>query len=186
MAVWAYEGHGGVLSFVVGWSWVRCVGGMIPRGGGGRMGRWSCVFGLLGWFMQGVQVFSRYRVRVAGVLGGVLVLGVLSRGVPIGCVVWDKYLGDSLYAVAFYLGVSLLWGSPCLFWKVLITSVYVSVIEVFQRSGVPLRLGASPSRFVRLFAYLVLGSHFSWWDMAAYAVGVGVIVVVDRWLAKGV
>jgi hypothetical protein len=70
---------------------------------------------------------------------------------------WDKYLGDGLYAVACYLGLGLILGRGRLRIKLGLTLLYVSAIEVFQLSGIPLRLIQSDSSLVRLFARACLG-----------------------------
>jgi hypothetical protein len=124
-----------------------------------------------------------YRQTMVLLLVMVIGAGLLSRSLPLGLAVWDKYVGDGLYAVAFYLGLCLLLGSGRLRIKLALALLYVTSIEVFQLSSIPLRLGQSDSPLVRLFARGVLGSTFSWWDLLAYAVGIAGIVRIDRWLS---
>ncbi len=124
-----------------------------------------------------------YRPALALLLLAVVGVGLLSRSLPLGLVVWDKYVGDALYAVAFYLGLCLLLGRGRLWVKLALALLYVTSIEAFQLSAIPLRLTQSDMALVRLFARGVLGSTFSWWDLLAYAVGLALIVPLDRWLA---
>jgi len=123
-----------------------------------------------------------YRPMIALLLVAAIGAGLLSRTLPLGLAVWDKYLGDSLYAVAFYLGLCLLIGSGRLHSKLALTMLYVTSIEVFQLTDIPLRLTQSADLLVRLLARGVLGSTFSWWDLLAYAAGVAAIAPLDRWL----
>ncbi len=124
-----------------------------------------------------------YRPALALLLPAVIGVGLLSRALPLGLAVWDKYLGDSLYAVAFYLGLGLLLGSGRLRSKLALTLLYVTSIEVFQLTDIPLRLTQSVEPLVRLLARGVLGSTFSWWDLLAYAAGIAAIAPLDRWLS---
>jgi hypothetical protein len=48
------------------------------------------------------------RLRCAAALAAVIVLGIVSRTVPTGWSLYDKSLGDVLYAVAAYLALALL------------------------------------------------------------------------------
>ena len=118
----------------------------------------------------------RYLITLILVAG----LGIVSRLFPTGSILWDKYLGDMVYAAVFYLGLSLIWPRGTLAAKSFWTVVYVVTIESFQLTPIPARLGHSDSRAVRLFAYVVLGSRFSGWDLVAYGVGLAAIMLVDR------
>ena len=109
-------------------------------------------------------------------------VGLVSRLLPIGVRLWDKYVGDMVYAAAFYLVVSLIWRDWSIAPKLLITAIYVVAIEAFQLTPVPTQLGQSRQIVVKLFAYVVLGSKFSWWDLLAYGVGIAAVVSVDRWI----
>lgn len=124
-----------------------------------------------------------YRPTIALLLAAAIGGGLLSRARPLGLAVWDKYLGDSLYAVAFYLGLCLLLGSGRIRSKLALTLLYVTGIEVFQLTDIPLRLTQSADLLVRLLARGVLGSTFSWWDLLAYAAGIAAIAPLDRWLS---
>ncbi len=99
---------------------------------------------------------------------------------PIGFSLWDKYLGDVLYAAVFYLGLSLIWPKGPIPPKAAMTAGYVLVVESFQLTPIPGQLGQSDSVMIRVFAYLVLGSKFSGWDLLAYGVGIAGIALIDR------
>jgi hypothetical protein len=123
---------------------------------------------------------SRYRREVLGVTGVVVFLGLLSRVLPLGVLVWDKYLGDALYAAAFYLALSFLWPKGSVVSKVALVSIYVVTVELFQLTPFPAYLNRSDYLPVRLFAYLVLGSTFGWWDLPAYGVGIALMAGIDK------
>jgi Protein of unknown function (DUF2809) len=89
-----------------------------------------------------------------------------------------------LYAAMFYLAVSLLWADWTMTTKALVTAPYVVTIEVFQLIGIPAQLNQSHQLLVKLFAHVVLGSTFSWWDLLAYGVGISAIIGVDRHLKQ--
>lgn len=125
---------------------------------------------------------NAYRLKVLLLLFAAAAVGLVSRLLPIGVILWDKYVGDAVYAAAFYLVVSLIWRDWPIATKVLITTIYVVAIEVFQLTPVPTQLGQSRQIVVKLFAYIVLGSKFSWWDLLAYGVGIAVVASVDRWI----
>ena len=74
----------------------------------------------------------------------------------------------------------MIWPSGALARKAFWTAVYVVAIETFQLTPIPARLGHSDSLVIRLFAYVVLGSSFSGWDLLAYGVGLAGIMVLDR------
>ncbi len=111
-------------------------------------------------------------------------LGIVSRLFPIGFILWDKYLGDVVYAAVFYLGLSLIWSSGTVTAKAVLSGVYVIAIETFQLTPIPLQLNRSHNAIIRLFAYLVLGSRFSGWDLLAYGVGLAGMVGLD-WFYGG-
>lgn len=110
-------------------------------------------------------------------LAAIVVTGILSRVVRTGSILFDKYLGDALYAAMIYA-----------IFRLFSTSRYVAVysfaavfaIELFQLTMIPARLFASEHLWVRLIARL-LGTHFSWLDVLAYAAGIaGMRVALDR------
>ena len=106
-------------------------------------------------------------------------LGILSRRQQIGNIYWDKYLGDALYAVMFYLCLAIIWPSKTILLRILATSVFVICIECFQLTGIPLQLRESGNTLAKVVS-IVLGTKFGWPDMIAYFVGIGAIAAADQ------
>ena len=91
---------------------------------------------------------------------------------------------DVAYAACASLGIALIWNHmPASIASAIAFAVCIA-IECFQLTGIPLQLNRSDFLPIRVFAYLVLGSGFSWWDMLAYAVGVVVAAVGDVCLTR--
>ena len=128
--------------------------------------------------MTGLHRSHRHRLFWVTCL--VAAIGIISRVVQIGSSIWDKYVGDIVYAAVFYLLLSLIWGEGAVIVKVILTIVYVVAIETFQLTQIPASLSQSTNLAIRAFAYVVLGSGFSWWDMLAYGVGIGGISLIDK------
>ncbi len=112
----------------------------------------------------------------------VIVLGLASRRVPLGVALWDTYLGDALYAQLAFLVLSLVWPGWSTARRAALAATLVTAVELFQLTAIPAALNRSPVLPVRLFAYLVLGSAFSWWDLLAYAVGITAVACIDMHL----
>ena len=125
-------------------------------------------------FRKGYQ----YKLLLATCL--VAAIGIISRVVYAGSVIWDKYLGDAVYAAVFYLVLSLLWREGTIPVKAMSTMAYVVAIEIFQLTGIPAHLNQSDNLVIKAFAYVVLGSAFSWWDMLAYGAGIGGALLADK------
>ena len=123
---------------------------------------------------------SNYTYKLLLVICLVAAIGIVSRVVFIGFLIWDKYLGDVVYAAVFYLILSLVWRKGTTVGKALLTTAYVVVVEVFQLTQIPVYLNRSENFFVKTFAYVVLGSVFTWWDMLAYGVGIGGALILDK------
>jgi hypothetical protein len=118
------------------------------------------------------------RLRIASTLVVVVALGLVSRLRPLGYHLWDKSLGDALYAVAVYLVVGLLRPRWPAVWLALAAFALTLAVECFQLTGVPARYGhVRPVRWV-------LGTTFSWADIAAYLVGIAAITAADARLLR--
>ena len=127
---------------------------------------------------------KRYRVRLFLTTCLVAAIGITSRVVGVGSLIWDKYVGDVVYAAVFYLVLSLIWAEGTTTVKIILTAAYVVAIEVFQLTQIPVRLNQSENLVIRVFAYVVLGSRFSWWDLLAYSIGIAGILALDRWYLR--
>lgn len=111
----------------------------------------------------------RTRGQWLAALAGIIALGIVSRVWPVGFVLWDKNLGDVLYAAMLYALLRVVWRGPAL--SVLIASmVLVTAIEAFQLTGIPLGWAGSSNWVVRVVGRLA-GTQFAWLDLVAYACG---------------
>jgi hypothetical protein len=102
-------------------------------------------------------------------------MGILSRVFRTGSVLFDKYLGDALYAAMVYALLRLFWTPAVVAFSAM---VVMTLIETFQLTMIPARLLASEHFTVRILARL-MGTQFSWLDLLAYAAGIGCIYLVD-------
>lgn len=107
---------------------------------------------------------------------GIIGVGILSRLWHTDFIVFDKYLGDALYAAMIYALLRTFWQKAHV---ALPAMLLVTAIELFQLTGIPGELVASELLPVRICGRL-LGTHFSWLDLVAYGVGIGFIYVADR------
>jgi Protein of unknown function (DUF2809) len=112
---------------------------------------------------------------------GIIAMGVLSRIIHTGFVVFDKYLGDALYAAMVY-GMLRLVSSPSA--SALCATIVMTAIELFQLTMIPARMLASGHMTTRICARL-MGVEFSFVDLLSYAVGIGCIYLVDSFQRKG-
>ncbi len=108
-------------------------------------------------------------------LMGIITMGILSRVVHTGLVVFDKYLGDALYAAMVYAIFQLLWRTAAV---AVSAMVVMTVIELFQLTMIPARMLASEHLIARICARL-MGTEFSFLDLLAYGVGIGCIYLAD-------
>jgi len=109
-------------------------------------------------------------------LVGIISTGILSRVVRTGFVVFDKYLGDALYAAMAYAFLRL-FNRPAT--AAMMTSAVIMVaIELFQLTLVPARMLASSDAAVRICARLI-GTEFSFLDLLAYGVGIASMYLAD-------
>src|SRR5438046_3310199 len=90
-------------------------------------------------------------------LVGIITAGTLSRTVHTGLVVFDKYLGDALYAAMVYSILRLFWRTAAL---ALHAMAIMSLIELFQLTMIPARMLTSEHLIVRICARL-MGTEFS-------------------------
>lgn len=117
-------------------------------------------------------------------LGGlVFALGIVSRIFPVGSIYWDKYLGDSLYAIMFYLCLAIIWPGDGILRRCTATAIFVIGIECFQLTEIPLRMRESGNSVSKLVS-IVLGTKFGWGDMLAYFVGIAAFVRIDLRIQK--
>src|SRR5947209_3151042 len=108
-------------------------------------------------------------------LGGIIAMGILSRVVHTGLIVFDKYLGDALYAAMMYTILRLRWRSA----SVALPAMIVMVgIELFQLTRIPAHMLGSERLIIRICARLI-GTEFSFLDLLAYGLGIGSVYLAD-------
>jgi hypothetical protein len=111
-----------------------------------------------------------------GLLAAIVGAGILSRAMQTGFRVFDKYLGDALYAAMIYVLLRL---SGRIARVALWAAVAMTAIELFQLTGIPAAMFRSGYLAARVCARL-LGTEFSVLDLLAYAVGIVCIAAIDR------
>src|SRR5579884_2167778 len=117
-------------------------------------------------------------LRLLAALAVTIALGLLSRLHPVGFPLWDKWLGDVLYAVAAYLALALVLirARPSLLPPLALAAC--CAIEAFKTTGLPARYAEFAA--VRW----LLGSTFSWYNLVCYVAGVAAIAVADVLLLR--
>lgn len=122
------------------------------------------------------------RWRVALALAGTIGLGLLSRLRPVGWPLYDKSLGDALYAVAAYCAIALVtpgrWRGAGRWGLAAVALAVCEGLEFFQATGVPARY-----EHLAVVRWLV-GTTFAWHDVACYVVGVAAAFALDRTLLR--
>ena len=111
--------------------------------------------------------------RLLLALAATVVLGLASRLYPVGWFLYDKILGEVLYAVAAYLVLAmLLVRKPPLFIAV-IAFVCCLAVELFKLTGIP-----AEYQHVLLVRWF-LGTTFSVVNLGYYFIGVVLIAFAD-------
>ena len=101
-------------------------------------------------------------------------VGLASRLWPTGWYLFDKSLGDLLYAVAVYLVLGLVAPGRTIRQRALLAALLCFGIELFQLTG---WVAGDPR--LRPLRWL-LGTTFAWHDVVCYGVGVLVIAGLER------
>ena len=112
-----------------------------------------------------------------------IVIGIVSRVVQTEILIFDKYLGDALYAVLIYLIFRITFPRHPILNHAIIAIVLAIAIELFQITGVPTSMRASDNPALKL-ASVVLGTKFAILDIVAYAIGVLIAWRTDVWSIK--
>jgi hypothetical protein len=117
------------------------------------------------------------RPRWTLLLLAIIALGILSRLIHTHILILDKYLGDALYAAMVYVILRLLWTASAA--RIAAAAMaLMTVIELFQLTGIPARLLASTHLIVRIAARL-MGTEFSFLDLLAYGAGIACLYLFD-------
>ena len=117
------------------------------------------------------------------VLGVIIAAGIGSRIIRTGWIVFDKYLGDALYAMMVY-AILRLFSQQAIWRNALAAMAVMTAIEVFQLTMIPAHLLSSKHLVVRIGARLI-GTEFSFLDLLAYAAGIGLIALVEGLMVSG-
>lgn len=116
---------------------------------------------------------AHHALFTVAALGVTVALGIASRRVHLGLLLWDKSLGDTLYAVAVYLVLSLAfprWSIPTLGRVALLLCLG---LELFQLTGIP-----AAHAHLGVVRWLI-GTRFAWHDLTCYLVGCLSIAMLD-------
>lgn len=108
-----------------------------------------------------------YLIAAIAVIG----LGILSRTVNTDILLFDKYLGDALYAILIYLILRVWQPENSRRTHANWAMIIVFAIELFQLTGIPLTMRQSGYPLLEAISIL-MGTHYSWYDVVAYAVGI--------------
>lgn len=122
----------------------------------------------------------RRLLRWGLLLVAIVAAGILSRVFRTGFRLFDKYLGDALYAAMVYVLFRLAGRSASV--TVWAAAAVMIALELFQLTLIPAGMlrGANPA--LRVCARL-LGTEFSWFDLLAYAAGIGCLALAEEWRA---
>ena len=132
-------------------------------------------------YYEGMVVRLKSRLSWVFCILGIIAMGIVSRVVHTGFAVFDKYLGDALYAAMVYGGLRLLWRAAA---SAVCAMVVMTAIELFQLTMIPARMLSSKYLMTRICARLI-GVKFSFLDLLAYGLGIGCIYLVDCSQRKG-
>jgi hypothetical protein len=122
-----------------------------------------------------MEIAVRRRLCAAGLLVATLALGVTTRRVPLGALLWDKSAGDALYAVAAYLGIAFVLPRAAPLVVALLALSYCTGVELLQLTGIS---AALIERWRP--AHWILGSTFAWHDLACYGAGIALAFFIHR------
>ncbi len=111
-------------------------------------------------------------------LAGIIAVGIISRVVHTGLLVFDKYLGDALYAAMVYAILRISWIAAVRARLAVSAMAIMTVIELFQLTMIPAHLLTNEHLMVRICARLI-GTEFSFLDLLTYAVGIAFICLAD-------
>jgi hypothetical protein len=129
---------------------------------------------------EGMVVGLRSRLSWVFYIVGIIAMGILSRVVHTGFVIFDKYLGDALYAAMVYGMLRLLLRAEV---SAVGAMIIMTAIELFQLTMIPAHMLESRHLITRICARL-MGVEFSFLDLLAYGVGIGCIYFVDSFQRK--
>lgn len=129
------------------------------------------------------QPRTRNRVWLALACGLVIVAGLASRAYPsLFPAVLGSHTGDALWALMVFIGFTLLAPGESgarLAVAALSFSWLIEASQLYQAPWINAVRATKPG-------HLVLGTGFQWWDLVAYAAGVGFGFAVDAMVWRGI
>jgi hypothetical protein len=128
--------------------------------------------------MKGMVPTLKSRASWILCLVGIIGAGILSRLVHTGLVIFDKYLGDALYAAMVYTILRLFWSHAASVRMAVSAMAVMTAIELFQLTMIPAHWLANRHAMVRIGARLI-GTEFSFLDLLAYAAGIACLCLAD-------
>jgi hypothetical protein len=124
-------------------------------------------------------MWRSWRLRYLLALLAVAALGLTTRTVSVGWHVWDKSLGDVLYAIGAYLVLRFLVPRAAPRWAALVAAAFCLSIELFKFTGLPAAWASSRG------SRLLFGTTPSWHNVICYAIGVTVVALADVAITPG-
>jgi len=122
---------------------------------------------------------SRNRLWLLASFITVIALGLTSRKYPfLFPAVFGKYPGDALWALMVFLGCAF-FKPRASTWGLAAVALAIACLDEFSQLYQAPWINAIRRTTM---GHLVLGSTFSWGDMAAYAVGIFMGALIDAWL----
>lgn len=120
------------------------------------------------------SILKQIRIKRLVILQIVLIIlvGLLSRIVQLNNIIWDKYLGDMLYAVMFYYIFKLFIENHRK--RLFVTFLLMVVFELIQLTGLPTYLSHTENFVFHILGFLI-GSEFSFIDICVYIVGLSLL-----------
>ena len=118
-------------------------------------------------------------LRLLLVMAVTVVLGLASRLYPVGWFLWDRVLGEVLYAVAAYLALAMLLVRKPPWFIAVMAFVCCLAVELFKLTGIP-----AENQHVFLVRWF-LGMIFSVVNLGYYFIGVVLIAFADCATRKG-
>jgi len=128
-----------------------------------------------------VRHTQRNRIYLGAALLFTIGLGLASRKFPaLFPAALEKYPGDALWAQMVYWLVCICTPTASVI-KVVLSSLAISYVDeisqLYQAPWINSIRATTPG-------HLVLGSHFSWIDMASYTIGIAIVALIDGWFLR--
>jgi hypothetical protein len=96
----------------------------------------------------------------------VIFLGLASRHFRFGFALWDKDFGDSAYAAAVFLVLTIVFPRRHPIVPAIAAMALCTAVEFFKLTGIPAQWAWSP------ISRILFGTTFSWGNLICYAVGI--------------